>query len=100
MFFFLFVNKVSLYHININNKTGTELLNIMIASDELKLKQLAKVIEDHIIENYQQFLRNDPVGILQIVYYNKLLLVNLKEFCLETICSDPKNLFNSDKFIN
>ncbi|GBC09562.1 hypothetical protein RclHR1_08990006 [Rhizophagus clarus] len=85
-------------HININNKTGTELLNIMIASDELKLKQLTKLIEDFIIENYQQFLRNDPVGILRIVYYNKSF-VNLQEVCLETICSDPKILFDSDKFI-
>src|ERR1700722_13859223 len=99
MFFFLFVNKVSLYHININNKTGIELLNIMIASNELKLKQLTKVTEDYIIENYQQFLRNDPVAILQIVHYNESF-VNLKEFCLEIICSDPKILFNSDKFIN
>jgi hypothetical protein len=71
----------------------------MIVSDELKLKQLTKITEDFIIENYQQFLQNDPVGILQIVYYNKSL-VNLQEFCLETICSDPKMLFNSDKFIN
>ncbi|EXX77212.1 BTB/POZ domain-containing protein [Rhizophagus irregularis DAOM 181602=DAOM 197198] len=86
-------------HININNKTGTELLDIMIVSDELKLKQLTKITEDFIVENYQQFLQNDPVGILQIVYYNKSL-VNLQEFCLETICSDPKILFNSDKFIN
>ncbi|RGB33205.1 hypothetical protein C1646_761983 [Rhizophagus diaphanus] len=86
-------------HININNKTGTELLDIMIASDELKLKQLTKITEDFIIENYQQFLQNDPVGILQIIYYNKSL-VNLQEFCLETICSDPKILFDSDKFIN
>ena len=71
----------------------------MIVSDELKLKQLTKITEDFIIENYQQFLQNDPVGILQIVYYNKSL-VNLQEFCLETISSDPKILFNSDKFTN
>jgi hypothetical protein len=70
----------------------------MTTSDELKLKQLTKFSEDFIIENYKQFLQNDPVGILQIVYYNKSL-VNLQEFCLETICSDPKILFNSDKFI-
>ncbi|GBC09564.1 hypothetical protein RclHR1_08990008 [Rhizophagus clarus] len=86
-------------HININNKTGTELLNIMTASDELKLNQLTKLTEDFIIKNHTQFLQNDPVEILRIVYYNKLL-VNLQEFCLETICSDPKILFNSDKFIN
>ncbi|GBC09563.1 hypothetical protein RclHR1_08990007 [Rhizophagus clarus] len=86
-------------HININNKTGTELLDIMIASDELKLNQVIKFTEGFIIKNHAQFLQNDPVGIIKIVYYNKLL-VNLQEFCLETICSDPNILLNSDKFIN
>ncbi|EXX63748.1 BTB/POZ domain-containing protein [Rhizophagus irregularis DAOM 181602=DAOM 197198] len=85
-------------HISINNKSGTELLDIMTSSDELKLKQLTKFTEDFIIENYQQFLQNDPVGILQIINYNKSF-VDLQEFCLEAICSDPKILFNSDKFI-
>ncbi|EXX79956.1 hypothetical protein GLOIN_2v1769198 [Rhizophagus irregularis DAOM 181602=DAOM 197198] len=86
-------------HINVDDKTGTELLDIMIASDELKLEQLTKLAEDFILENHHQFLRSDPVGTLQIVYYNKSL-VNLQEFCLETICFEPKILFNSDKFIN
>ncbi|CAB4377885.1 unnamed protein product [Rhizophagus irregularis] len=86
-------------HININNKTGTELLDIMIASDELKLEQLTKLTEEFIVKNYQQFLQNDPVGIIQIVYYNKSFF-NLQEFCLETICSEPKILFNNNKFIN
>ena len=69
----------------------------MIASDELNFKKLTKLTEDFIIENHRQFLQNDPVGILQIVYYCKPL-VNLQEFCLENICSEPENLFNSDKF--
>ncbi|GBC02966.1 hypothetical protein RclHR1_04900009 [Rhizophagus clarus] len=86
-------------HIDIEGKVGTELLDIMVASDELKLEQLTKLAEDFILENHHQFLRNDPVGTLQIVYYNKTL-VNLQEFCLETICFEPKILFNSDKFIN
>ncbi|RGB27775.1 BTB/POZ domain-containing protein [Rhizophagus diaphanus] len=86
-------------HINITNKNETELLNILIASDELKLKRLTKQIEEFIIEKYHQFLQNDPVGILQTVYYRKFL-VKLQELCLELICYKPKILFNSDKFIN
>ncbi|EXX65056.1 uncharacterized protein OCT59_027039 [Rhizophagus irregularis] len=86
-------------HINITNKNETELLNILIASDELKLKRLTKLTEEFIIEKHHQFLQNDPVGILQTVYYRKFL-VKLQEFCLELICYKPKILFNSDKFIN
>ncbi|RIA92254.1 hypothetical protein C1645_874890 [Glomus cerebriforme] len=83
--------------INITNKTGAELLDFMIISDELNLKKLANVTEDFIIKNHRQFLQNDPVGILQIINYCKLL-VNLQEFCLDKICSEPEILFNSDKF--
>ena len=69
----------------------------MIVSDELMLKKLTKLTEDFIIKNHQQFLQNDPVGTLQIIYYCKPL-VNLQEFCLDKICSEPEILFNSDKF--
>ncbi|RGB21266.1 hypothetical protein C1646_778531 [Rhizophagus diaphanus] len=82
--------------INIANKTGTELLNLMIISNELMLKKLTKFTEEYIIENQQRFLQNDPVGILQIISYFKAF-VNLQEFCLDKICSGPEVLFNSDK---
>ncbi|GES81002.1 BTB/POZ domain-containing protein [Rhizophagus clarus] len=83
--------------IHITNKTGTELLNLMIISDELMLKKLTKFTEDFIIKNQQQFLQNDPVGILQIIHYCEAL-VNLQELCLNEICFEPRILFNSDKF--
>ncbi|RIA97531.1 hypothetical protein C1645_801737 [Glomus cerebriforme] len=83
--------------INIVNKTGTELLDFMIVSDEFMLKKLTKLTEDFVIKNHHQFLQNDPIGILQIVYYCKPL-VNLQEFCLNKVCSKPEILFNSDKF--
>jgi hypothetical protein len=69
----------------------------MIISDELMLKKLTKLTEEFIIENQQQFLQNDLVGILQIIHYCKAL-VNLQEICLDKICFEPKILFNSDKF--
>ncbi|RGB29049.1 hypothetical protein C1646_767090 [Rhizophagus diaphanus] len=83
--------------IDITDKTGTELLNFMIVSNELMLKNLIKFIEDFIIENQQQFLQNDPIGIFQIIYYCNSL-ANLQEYCLDMICSEPEILFNSDKF--
>jgi len=69
----------------------------MFVSNELMLKKLTKLAEEFIIENQQQFLQNDPVGILHTIHYSKSL-INLQEFCLGKICSEPKILFNSDKF--
>jgi hypothetical protein len=62
------------------------------------LNQLVKLTEDYFIE-HQGFIRNDPVGILQMVYYHTSL-VNLKEFCLEMICLEPEILFDSAEFVN
>ncbi|RGB35293.1 hypothetical protein C1646_667821 [Rhizophagus diaphanus] len=83
--------------INISDKTGIELLNFMIVADELMLESLTKLVENSFIYNYRQFLQNDPVEILQIVHYREVF-DNLRNFCLNKICSRPKLLFNSDKF--
>ncbi|RGB38446.1 hypothetical protein C1646_534417 [Rhizophagus diaphanus] len=85
-------------HADITKKTGIEILNIMIASDDLKLNQLIKPIEDFLIENHHQFLRDDPIEILQTIFYRQEFN-NLQEFCLEMICYEPEILFNSSKFI-
>ncbi|CAB4483183.1 unnamed protein product [Rhizophagus irregularis] len=55
-------------HFNINAKTGYELLDIMVASEELKLEQLTKLTEEFIMGNYQQFLQSEPVGVIRKVF--------------------------------
>ncbi|PKK77706.1 hypothetical protein RhiirC2_771054 [Rhizophagus irregularis] len=50
------------------NKIGTELLNIIIASDKLYLENLTRFTKDYIVE-HRQLLQNDPVGALQTVFY-------------------------------
>ncbi|GBC21658.2 BTB/POZ domain-containing protein [Rhizophagus irregularis DAOM 181602=DAOM 197198] len=86
-----------LYTGYIKNETGIELFNIMIASNELKLELLSKFTEKCLITENNHLLRNDPVGILQIVSDHKIF-DKIKEVYLETICIEPKILFNSDKF--
>ncbi|POG80912.1 hypothetical protein GLOIN_2v1471154 [Rhizophagus irregularis DAOM 181602=DAOM 197198] len=89
---YIYTDKVDMVNI-----TGTKILKFMIISDGLMLNKLTKFTEYFIVENYQQFLRNDPVGILQSLYYCKAF-VDLQEFCLNKICFKPEILFNSDKF--
>ncbi|GBB93084.1 hypothetical protein RclHR1_21010002 [Rhizophagus clarus] len=84
-------------YINISNEPGIELFNIMIASNELKLELLTNLVENSLMTGDDQLLRNDPVGILQIVNDHKIFF-KIKEFYLEKICYEPKILFNSDKF--
>ncbi|PKK68167.1 hypothetical protein RhiirC2_750702, partial [Rhizophagus irregularis] len=67
----------------------------MIASNELKLELLSKFTEKCLITENNHLLRHDPVGILQIVSDHKIF-DKIKEVYLETICIEPKILFNSD----
>ena len=81
------------------DKSGIEILNIVTASDDLKLKNLTKLAKNLLSKNHQQFLRNYPIEILQVVYCYKIL-EDIQMSCFETICSKPEILFNSSKFIN
>ncbi|PKY30304.1 hypothetical protein RhiirB3_447321 [Rhizophagus irregularis] len=55
-------------YVDITDKIGTELLNIIIASDELNLENLTRLTKDYIVE-HRQLLQNDPVEALQTVFY-------------------------------
>ncbi|CAB4376957.1 unnamed protein product [Rhizophagus irregularis] len=85
--------------INLNNKTGNEILNIIIVSVDLKLNELIQIGENFLIKNHQKFLQYDSVEILQRVHhlntFNKI-----QKFCLDMICFKPYILFNSDEFIH
>ncbi|GET66275.1 BTB/POZ domain-containing protein [Rhizophagus irregularis DAOM 181602=DAOM 197198] len=54
-------------YVDITDKIGTELLNIIIASDKLYLENLTRFTKDYIVE-HRQLLQNDPVGALQTVF--------------------------------
>ncbi|PKB94556.1 hypothetical protein RhiirA5_438504 [Rhizophagus irregularis] len=58
----LFLKYLYAGYVDITDKIGTELLNIIIASDEFNLTRLTK---DYIIE-YHQLLQNDLVGALKL----------------------------------
>ncbi|GES81014.1 hypothetical protein GLOIN_2v1763838 [Rhizophagus clarus] len=55
---------------DLNKKTGIEILNIIIASDDLKLSYLVKQAEDFFMK-HRQLLRNEPVEILQLTFHHK-----------------------------
>ncbi|RIA86393.1 hypothetical protein C1645_829361 [Glomus cerebriforme] len=84
---------------NLTDKSGIEILNIIIVSDDLKLNQLTKFIKTFFINNNQQFLRKDPIEILQTVNSLKIFN-NIQSPCLDTIVHEPEILFNSTKFNN
>ena len=75
------------------------MLKLLIAVDELNIQPLISHVQEFLIENKAEFLRQNPTGILETVYQHEAF-TDLWNFCLEIICEEPKILFNSDNFIN
>src|SRR5436305_6945719 len=67
--------------INFNKQNGTQMLKLLLATDELNLQKLTDYIQTSLIENQAEYLRNDPVEILQIVFQYEAC-ENLRKFCL------------------
>src|SRR6266542_5472504 len=86
-------------NIELKNLQGPEVLKLLIAVDELNFCPLISHIQEFLIEHQTEFLRQNPTGILEIVYQHEAF-TDLWNFCLEKICEKPEILFNSNKFIN
>src|SRR6266542_853831 len=86
-------------NIELKNLQGPEVLKLLIAVDELNFCPLISHIQEFLIEHQTEFLRQNPTGILEIVYQHEAF-TDLWNFCLEKVCEEPNILFNSDKFIN
>src|SRR4051794_32316078 len=83
--------------VNFDKQNGAKVLNLLIASDELNLQKLSDYIQTYLIDNQAEYLRNEPVDILQIVFRYEGY-EDLRKFCFDTICENPKILFESPKF--
>jgi hypothetical protein len=86
-------------NIELNNLQGLDILNLLVAVDELNIQPLISHIQEFLIEHNTELLHQNPTDILETIYQHETF-PDLWKFCLETICKDPKILFNSDKFIN
>src|SRR5437868_9231759 len=86
-------------NIELKNLQGPDVLKLLIAVDELNIQQLIPYVQEFLIEHKSEFLQQNPAGILETVYQHETF-TDLWNFYLETICEEPKVLFNSDSFIN
>jgi len=69
---------------------------LLIATDEFGLNTLGEYIQEFLINNKEEFLQKDPIGILENVFQHETF-ATLKDYCLETICQKPDILFETEK---
>ncbi|CAI2181532.1 10697_t:CDS:2 [Funneliformis geosporum] len=89
-FSFIYIGKVDL-----DPENGVETLSLLIASNEFGLHKLSQYVTDFLIQHQRNFIRKDPIHIIDIVYSHDLF-INLREVCLDVICSDPEILLATD----
>ncbi|RIA87276.1 hypothetical protein C1645_827985 [Glomus cerebriforme] len=85
--------------IDLNGKSGIDILELLIVIDELGLFTLYEHIQNFLSNNQKNFFQNDPIEILKMVFYDKALN-KIQEFCIEIISYEPEILFDSIKFNN
>src|SRR6266498_793429 len=76
---------------------GTDLLRLLVATEELDLQKLNAHIQTHMISKQTEFIQEDTIDALQTVIQHEKCTV-LKDFCMDIICKEPTLLFDSSKF--
>ncbi|GBB83321.1 hypothetical protein RclHR1_10050004 [Rhizophagus clarus] len=83
--------------LNLKEKTSSDILELLVASDELLIEELVTFVQKYLIENQDEWLRNNFVKVLHTVYRLESCK-NLQDYCLESICEDPEPFFNLSEF--
>jgi hypothetical protein len=83
--------------LDLREKAGTDILELLVASDELLMKELITFVQKYLIENQSEWLQNNLVKVLHTVFQFESCK-QLQDYCLESICEDPEPFFNSPKF--
>ncbi|GBB83320.1 hypothetical protein RclHR1_10050003 [Rhizophagus clarus] len=83
--------------LDFREKTDTDILGLLVASDELLTQELITFVQNYLIENHAEWLRNNFVKVLHAIIQFESCK-QLQNYCLESICTDPKPFFNSPEF--
>jgi hypothetical protein len=76
---------------------GLEIINLLIAVDELNVQTLIKCIQKYLIKHQYDFLQENSIEILETVYQYEAF-TDLWNYCLDKFCEVPELIFDSDKF--
>src|SRR5437764_1219393 len=83
--------------IDLQNLDGSCSLGVLVASDELLLDELYNFVENHLIKNQSNWIKENYVKVLHTIY-SLPKRAKLKKYCLNSICNSPKPFFTSTNF--
>ncbi|CAI2186482.1 17586_t:CDS:2 [Funneliformis geosporum] len=83
--------------LDLSEHAGSDVLNLILASDELLLDELVTSVQEYLIKNQAEWLQQNLFKVLQIVFQLESCKL-LQNYCLVTICDEPDFFFDSPKF--
>ncbi|GBC01081.1 hypothetical protein RclHR1_04060009 [Rhizophagus clarus] len=83
--------------VDLSNQSGDNILGVLVATDELLIEKLFNYVQDHLIEKQSDWVKQNYVLVLHTVV-NLPSCKNLHDYCIESICNDPKPLITSKDF--
>ncbi|GBB98676.1 hypothetical protein RclHR1_00330003 [Rhizophagus clarus] len=83
--------------LNLGKYSGENVLRLLITSDELILEELFEHVQDYLIKKRTTWIQENFVLVLHTV--SRLTSCKkLHDYCLESICEDPRPFFTSKNF--
>ncbi|CAG8558500.1 6647_t:CDS:2 [Paraglomus brasilianum] len=83
--------------IDFNAQHNSDLLDLMVAADELDLTKLINHVQDHLIETQCSWLRENLFSVVHVVCRHEACS-QLRDYVLSYICGNPQVLFRSENF--
>jgi len=81
----------------LTEKSGEDILELLIASDELLLEELFKHVQGYLFEKHTGWIQQNFNLVLHAVF-NLSSCKILQDYCLELICTDPLPFITSEEF--
>src|ERR1051325_2424251 len=94
-FRFIYCGKIDLTKLQ-----GPDVLKLLVVVNDFKVQTLIPCVQEYLIKHQYEFLQQNPIEILEMVYQHETTFTDLLNVCLKKICQKPEILFNSDKFVN
>ncbi|GBC01602.1 hypothetical protein RclHR1_04260002 [Rhizophagus clarus] len=85
--------------LDLTNQTSEDILRLLIASDELLLEELLVYVQDYLIEEQINWIRQNFVLVLHTVF-RLVSCKKLQDYCLESICENPLPFITSRTFLS
>ena len=85
--------------LNLDNQSGENIFKLLVASNELLLKELFQFVQDHFIENETNWIQQNFIPIMKTIF-NLPNYEKLQRHCIASFCKDPLPIISSNDFLS